>query len=364
MENHEKEHQENSQNETGEKELSDASNEPRIDESSLPEGVTFEPQDSEQINIRDVKASDLKWLPPYLKTTDDKGDLLGDQSLEERVVQTCKDLREKRFLKIENPESLAQEITDLVVTYATKINATDNSLTGILTKYRIRLGMLLVLQKWIVTKLLKQEWLEYFDKNYNTRQLRSYQDFMRLAQYPNSIKYAWLGKERLLQLITVIGVPESADPIGDYLKLVGLEFDPEEEPNYEDLKLKADVAIFRQKLSDYQVYDIPDEKIESMIIHGVRGTTSILDQFKLVKDTHGDLDKFADKLIETKGKVPLIITPEKKAESFKKSLDRFIDQAKSALDDEDYLKELDIESINELQNKINALKDKIEQRSE
>jgi hypothetical protein len=224
--------------------------------------------------------------------------------------------------------------------------------------------MLLVLQKCIVTKLLKQEWLEYFDKNYNTRQLRSYQDFMRLAQYPNSIKYAWLGKERLLQLITLIGVPDSADPIGDYLKQVGLEFDPEEEPHYEYMNLKTDVALFRQKLSDYQVYDIPDEKIESMIIHGVRGTTSILDQFKLVKDTHGDLDKFADKLIETKGKVPLIITPEKKAESFKKSLDRFIDQAKSALDDEDYLKELDIESINELQNKINALKDKIEQRSE
>ena len=338
--------------------------EPRIDEDALPEGVTPEPQDPEHIDIRDVKAPDRKWLLPYLSTTDDKGHLIGDQSLEEKVIQTCAELRAKRYSKIENPELRAQEITDLVVTYATKINATENSLTGILTKYRIRLGMLLLFQKWIVTKLLKQEWTEYVDKNYNTRQLRSYQNFMRLAQYPNSIKYAWLGKERLLQLITLIGVPNSADPIGEYLKLVGLEFDPEEETNYEDLKLKADVAIFRQKLSDCQVYDIPDEKIEAMIDNGVRGTTSILDQFKLLKDMKGELHKFVEKLIETNGKVPPIITPEKKAEDFKQNLDRFIDQTKSALEDADYLKNVDIESINSLQEKINALRNRIEQQSE
>ena len=78
----------------------------------------------------------------------------------------------------------------------------------------------------------------------------------------------------------------------------------------------------------------------------------------------GDLIKFADKLIETKGKLPPKTTPDKKAEDIKKTLDRFIDQAKSALVDDDYLKGLDIESINELQERLNALRDKIEQRSE
>ena len=187
---------------------------------------------------------------------------------------------------------------------------------------------------------------------------------MKLAQYPNVIKYAWLGKERLRQLITVIGLPESADPIGDYLKQVGLEFNPEEEPHYEDMKLKTDVALFRQKLSDYQVYEIPDDKIEAMILNGVQGTTSILDQFKLLKDMKGELHKFADKLIETKGKFSKEITPEKKAEDFKQNIARFIDQTKSALEDADYLKNLDIKSIDALQERINALRDKIEQQSE
>ena len=104
-------------------------------------GVTFEPQDPEQVNIRDVKAPDLKWLPPYLRTTDDKGHLLGDQALEEMVIKTCEDLKARKYLTIENPETLVQEITELVITYSTEINVTENSVTGILTKYRIRLGM-------------------------------------------------------------------------------------------------------------------------------------------------------------------------------------------------------------------------------
>ena len=211
---------ENSQNENGEKELSDAPKEPRIDESSLPEGVTFEPQDPEHVNIRDVKAPDLKWLPPYLRTTDDKGHLLGNLPLEEKVIKTCEDLKAKKYLKIENPETLVQEIKDLVNTYATKINVAENSVTGILTKYRLRLGMLLIYLQWLVMKYLKMEWVEYFNKNFKSQQLRSYQDYMRLAKYPNVIKYAWLGKERLIRLTRVIGAPDSADPIGDYLKRV------------------------------------------------------------------------------------------------------------------------------------------------
>ena len=339
-------------------------NEPTIDEDALPEGVTPEPQDPEHIDIRDVTARDRKWLLPYLSTTDDKGHVLGDQALEERVINTCKELKAKRYLKIENPEALAQQIAELVVTYATKINATENSLTGILTKYRIRLGMLLLLQKWIVTKLLKQEWLEYFNKNYNKRQLRSYQDFMNLAQCPNVIKYAWLGKERLRKLITVVGSPEGSDPIGDFLKHVGLEFDPEEEVDYEDMKLKIDVTIFRQKLYDNQVYDIPYGKIEAMVQKDVQLNPSVLEEFEKNRNSVDDLIKIADILIASKGKLPPNITPEKKAEDFKQNLARFIDQTESALEDADYLKNVDIESINSLQEKINALRDKIEQRSE
>ena len=334
------------------------------DGNHLPEGVTEEPQSPEHMDLRTIKDSDKKWLKVYLKVSDDQGHLLDNQPLEEKVIKTCEELKAKKYLKIENPESLVLETKDLAETYAKTINAAENSSVGNLTKYRIRLGILLRHQKWFVMKYLKQEWIEYVNKNYKSQQLRSYQDYMKLAQYPNIIKYAWLGKERLIQLTRVIGVPESADPIGDYLKLFGLEFDPEEEADYESMKLKTDVAIFRQKLHDKNVYDIPDGKIESMILHGVQMTAGIFDQFELVKNTGGDLIKFADKLIKKGGKVKPITTPEKKAESFKKNLDAFIDQAKSALEDADYLKTLKVESLDELQEQINALRDKIEQRSE
>ena len=134
-----------------------------------------------------------------------------------------------------------------------------------------------------------------------------------------------------------------------------MEFNPEEEIDYGSMKLKIDVTIYRQKLREKEVYDIPDDKIEAMIQRDVQLTPSVLEQFEKNKNTVGDLIKLADILIASEGKVPPKTTPDKKAEDIKKTLDRFIDQAKSALIDEDYLKGLDIESINELQEQINCL---------
>jgi hypothetical protein len=343
--------------------LENSQNENDIDKDDLPEGVTPEPQSSEHMDLRTVSVPHSKWLKVYLKVSDDQGHLLDNQPLEEKVIKTCKELRAKKYLKIENPETLIRVTKELIETYAVSINAAENSSVGTLTKYRLRLGMLLIYLKWLVTKYLKMEWLDFFNENFQAQQLRSYQDYMKLAKYPNIINYAWLGKERLIQLTRVIGAPEGADPIGDYLGLFGLEFNSEEEIDYEKMKLKTDVAIFRQKLNEKNVYEIPDEKIEAMILNGVQGTTSIFDQFKLLKDMKGELIEFTDKLIAKGGMVRPDFTPEKKAENFKKTLDRFIDQAKSALNDEDYLKKLDIESINALQEKINALRDRIVQRS-
>ena len=170
-------------------------------------------------------------------------------------------------------------------------------MTGILTKYRLRLGMLLIYLQWLVMKYLKMEWVEYFNKNFKSQQLRSYQDYMRLAKYPSVIKYAWLGKERLIRLTKVIGTPDSADPIGDYLKVFGLKFNPEEEIDYGSIKLKIDVTIYRQKLREKEVYDIPDDKIEAMIQSSVQLTPNVLEQFEKNKNTVGDLIKLADILL-------------------------------------------------------------------
>ena len=254
-------------------------NETTNDENTLPEGVTDEPQDPEHMDLRTIKDSDKKWLKVYLKVSDDQGHLLDDQPLEEKVINTCKELKTRKYFKVVNHETLIRETKELIETYAISINSAENSAVGTLTKYRIRVGYLLIQLQWLVMKYLNMEWVEYFNKNFKSQQLRSYQDYMRLAKYPSVIKYAWLGKERLIRLTKIIGAPDSADPIGDYLKVFGLEFNPEEEIDYGSIKLKIDVTIYRQKLREKEVYDIPDDKIEAMIQSSVQLTPNVLEQF-------------------------------------------------------------------------------------
>ena len=80
---------------------------------------------------------------------------------------------------------------------------------------------------------------------------------------------------------------------------------------------------------------------------------------KLVMETRGDLPGYIDRLVATGGKVEPIQTPETKAKSFKKTVDRFLDQAVTALDDEQYLGEVGIELCQQLLEKIQQLEQKL-----
>ena len=92
---------------------------------------------------------------------------------------------------------------------------------------------------------------------------------------------------------------------------------------------------------------------------GVELTTTIINQLKLVPSTQGNLGQYIDNLIASGGKAEPIQTPETKAKSFKKTLDRFIDQTVTALDDDQYLGEVDIELCRQLLEKVQQLEQKL-----
>jgi hypothetical protein len=182
---------------------------------------------------------------------------------------------------------------------------------------------------------------------------------MRIAEVPNSIRYAVFGKERLIQILRRIGKAEGDDPIGQFLSNNGIEFNPEAETGYEELKIVTDIAIACQKLNSQGLEEVSDEKIEALIRSGIGLTTTHINQLKLVKSTQGNLGQYIDNLIATGGNVEPIQTPETKAKSFKKTVDRFIDQAVSALEDEQYLGEVDVELCRQLLEKIQQLEQKL-----
>jgi hypothetical protein len=260
---------------------------------------------------------------------------------------------------IKEPEAVLQQLIDLSNRYVRRVNNAENISIGIITKYRIREGMLFNIQKMIVKKVLKRKWVEWFNENYDSSLLRSVQDYMRLAKIPGVIKYAVFGKEQLLEVLRQIGEPEGDDPIGEFLANKGIDYDPEAEVDVAELKIQTDIAITREKLDSEELEEVADDKVEALVRNGIHLSRGHLKNIKLVKETNGDLAEYVDKIIAYDGKPEPVLTPEIKADRFKKIVDRFLDQTDTALTDDHYLAEVNAETIQRIKDKIRLLEQKI-----
>ena len=324
----------------------------------LPPNVTKEPQDKEHMDLREVKDYQ-KWLSAYLSVSDDKGEFLGDVNLEAEVKKLCEDLDEEDLGLEEDPEMLVDRIKELTIRYSTQTNFAENISIGAITKYRIRQGILFNFQKYLVKERLDKNWTVWFTANYDKSLFRSVRDYMRLAKYPNIVCYAVFGKERLLRITRHIGEPTGDDPIKAFLADCGIEFDSYAETDHQELKTATDIAITRKKLDSEGLEEIADEKIEALVRNRIELTNPRLGQMKLVKEVEGNLPGYIDQLIATRGKVEPVQTPRTKAESFRKTVDRFLDQAATALTDDHYLGEFNAELCGQLVEKIQRLEQKL-----
>ena len=101
--------------------------------------------------------------------------------------------------------------------------------------------------------------------------------------------------------------------------------------DYAELKLQTDIAITRDKLNNEGLEEIPNDKIEALIRSGLEMKAQHIRDLKLLKGKKGEYLEHMDDIINSGGKVPPIVTADSKAEKFKKTIDRFIDQTVSAL---------------------------------
>jgi len=324
----------------------------------LPENVTAEPRNEEEAHLDKFK-NDQAVIRTYLKVSDDYGELLGDKDLEAEVIDCCKQYMTVKPEDIKEPEVLLQQFIALSNRYVKRVNNAENISIGISTKYRIREGMLFNIQKMIVKKVLKRKWKEWFNENYEKSLLRSVQDYMRLAKIPGVIKYAVFGKEQLLEIDRQIGKPEGKDPIGDFLANKGIEFDPEAEIDVAELKVKTDIAITREKLDNAELEEVANDKVEALAKKGIHLTKGHLRNLSLTKDTSGDLPGYIDRIIESDGKPEPVLTAEIKAERYKKTVERFLDETDTALSDDLYLAEVNAEIIQRIKEKIRQLEQKL-----
>jgi hypothetical protein len=321
----------------------------------LPPGVTEKPRGPEEMDLSKVPGYQ-PWLRAYLPVSDDEGEFLGDKELEALVKAKNNELDLTDLTKAPNQKELIDTLVDLIKRYGGMINITDNISSGHTTKYKIRLGQLFNHLKVLVL-FFAFEWTAWFKLHFDKRQFRSVQIYMQLAKVPNIIRYAVFGIERLLEIYRQIDDFTGDDPFGDFLAEYGIDFDPRAEFDPVEMKLETDIAIGMKKLSNEGLTEIPQEKIEALVRQGREIEPKHIDYLKAIKDVNGDINLHMDKIIA--GEQPNPQDPKAKAEAFRKSFDRFIDQVKSALKDGAYLKKVDVKLCQELRSQIDQMLTKL-----
>jgi len=290
----------------------------------LPEGVVAPPRNEEEIHL-DLLKGNLKGITTYLTVSDDNGELLGDKDLEQQIkTEFCIPGSNSAVNDSRSPEEKIEHKTKLLQNYQQKINATESGCSGIFCKYRIRLGMGFSDLKSDI-KNADMKWLDYYNSHFNPRELRSVQNHMNLGEIPNSLRFAFLGSERLLETTRLFSKEDekTEDPFGAFFSRNGIDFDPQVEVGIEDLKLKTDIAINHQRLLKADL-EIPMEQIELFVRQGCSVEQKLIKELETRKDAGQDLNEAFKAAIAKKGKVEPIRTPERDADGVNNSTARLI----------------------------------------
>ena len=321
----------------------------------LPEGVTAEPRNEEEMHLKHIR----EWpnaVKVYLKVSDDVGGVLGSKTLERQVKAFC-DQHAGPKAEIKDPAKVIEEARELATKYALQINMVESGLSGIITKYRIRQGDLFNILKNAVKATKGPKWMEWFKGNFDGREFRTAQDYMRLAKIPGIIRYAVFGKERLLQILRQLSAKEklATDPLGSFIERTGVDFNPAEEVDVQELKIEADIAINLQKLIGGGITEITKDKVEALVRNGREVESAHIRELKVAKEAGLNVVARFEEILASDSRIEPVMTPTRKAEGFKKTTDRFIKAMESALEDADYLGQVNAELITSLREKLQQL---------
>jgi len=342
--------------------------------------VTDEPQDPEHLHMSLLGESPVL-REVYIAVSDDKGALLGDESLEERVKAIIEEFRnpEEDAPEKSNEERLA-ELKEVSTEYAKQINVTGSIQDGALTKYRIRLGLLFRYQKKLV-KETGREWIEWFTENYDEKHLRSIQDFMALAEMPNIIRYAVFGKERLILIRRQLGKKKGfnvdEDPIGDFLRKHEIRFDPEtEDAGPEDdgpidsWRVDIDAAIAMEKIwraerkQDLKL-DLDRGLIREIIGMNIPVNTGMIRDMMLLKRHGANVADYLQRRYVNGGGVEVpearTIENNRMLEDIPKVVSRLRDTVKHLRENTDLIEKLKQDQIEDLEAQVSALRSMLDE---
>jgi hypothetical protein len=333
------------------------------DTNPLPDSVTEEPQAEEHMHLKHIIHSP-SLVEVYLGVSDDEGNLLENVELERQVIGFI-----EQYLQTEvesnSLDSVLDELRNLYKRYSIKVNKTDSISTGVVTKYRIRQGMLLNIEKRL-TKMNDKGWIDHFVEIYGRKHLRTAQDYMSLAKIPNIIKYAVYGKERLMEIkraIKTLGI-SGEDPVAAFLAQYGIPFDPEDPENEEslaELKMGIDAAVAMAKIKKIEErrpceLGARPDLIKKIVGLGIAFGNGIIEDMVIVKESNGDVNQHLENVYIAGGKGEAIIKSTKSVQGFPKLVASFKTTVDYIRENADLVEIIDRTKIDELERAITDLK--------
>ena len=303
----------------------------------------------------------------------DNGMLLNDITLEAEVVSFIDEYRDKELTDLEKPAIILSKLRTLYNAYSAKIERSGSITTGVLTKYGIRRGMLLNIEK----KLLEpngQQWIEHYTREYGGRSLRTAQDYMKLGNTPNILHYAVIGKERLMKILRAIRILriESDDPIATLFQECGISFNPGDshtEEKSSELKLAIDNAIAKSRIKKAEEkkgieLGVNLDHINNLIKSGVSVSFKFINDLFELESENRDVNSHLESLCADCDGGDELLPHINKVSALPKIVDSLKTTVESISQHSDLVKRVDQNSINNLERYVTELKNIYENQNQ
>lgn len=245
----------------------------KVEDTGLPPEVTLEPKNDKHADLRLISnGAQVSWVS--VPVDDDEGKLSGETDFKdiEDFIQTNKAKTEDQLIE----QGLLESGTKLASDFNNKVHMRDAISSGIINKYRLMWGeVLIILKKAFNKKNPKGKWMNYYSENFTKSSLSTAEKYMKLANIPNVIRWSFLGLERLEKIYSVIkdtNYMKEPDPVGAFFSDSDIAINFYDE-NLENWRNTIDVAVINKKIAnhfDKKNKDLPEnEKIENTVKYDV-----------------------------------------------------------------------------------------------
>jgi len=285
----------------------------------------------------------------------DKGEAAGDPKMFLELEDYCKQPIDKNtaLAELDRGTGLQRKWQTITNKYWSRCSATH-------TKYMLLWGKVWG-RMYRLVDTLGLRWDRWVENNFGPRSIRTVEDWRRLARIPSIEKYAYLGKARLMLIVSALGKIEGNDPIKDLKEEYSIPLDPGEDIPLCDIQEAIEGAVILRRLEKAKI-KVDTELIQKLVRLGAHKNAPLVRDVVIIKNSNGDVNDYLHKLYAKKGELDNTLRgltePQKKLEHFNRAGSKMKELVKEIDKDVTLLEEINLDLLRELIEQLTALRTK------